>query len=484
MVGVGKITQETEFIVGNPQITFFKAVYRRHSHFAIQQKKQDANTSVTSTGNEVTYTIKNGNGHLLHRCWLEVELTSTDVNNNDLSAQYINWTNNTGHALIETCKLKIDNSEIDKHSGVWLDVYNELNDKDELEHMGLNKHSCKHSYLKSNRHSLKNINLIIPFKFWFNKNPGLALPLCSIDKADVDFVIKFKKLSTLVNISNNDVYDKTLNTIQDPVVTFYSEIIHLDADEQRRFTQNRHEYLIETIQEKEESFDTNVKINFSHPVKELIWVIRHSTRFAQDKDASIASNNIDATYNRSYNSKGTGGTVLFGVDPATAAANNNNNISYKDERITQGNDYFEYCCGALGGEDGNDSITPTGVTSRHGGNNLYGNNTEGCDWFDTFELKIAGETQFDSLNASYLRTSLPIQYGHKLPNKHIYCYSFSLNPDEYTPSGVKNLSNSSNQTLVFTTPIKSSTNVIITIFAVNYNIFRVFNGKAAIIFSQ
>jgi len=461
MVGVGKITQETDFIVGNPQITFFKAVYRRHSHFAIQQKIQSGDQPNVN-GKEIVYTINDGGGQLLHRCWLEVDL---NVTNDDIdSEEYMNWTNNTAHAFVEQCKLKINNNEIDTHSGVWLDVYNELNDKDELEHMGLNKHAAKNAYLTSSKR-LEPLHMIIPFKFWFNKNPGLALPLCSIDRASVDFVVKYRKLTHLVNTTNG-VNSTTNNTITDPKVTFFSEIIHLDIDETRRFTQNRHEYLIETLQEKQEDFESEVRINFSHPVKELVWVIRHGTRF--EGTAATATNaDVDATKNISYNSNG----VAFN--------NATNNLLATAVKSANGNDYFDYSCGSLGGEENNTSSRkPT-----HGGNNIYGNHDQGCEWFDTFQLDISGETQFDKLKASFLRTSLPAQYGHKVPNKHVYCYSFSLNPDEYSPSGVKNLSNSSHQLLRFTEPITNS-DVKITIFAVNYNIFRIMNGKAALIFSQ
>ena len=472
MVGVnGQLTQEDQFLVGNPQITFFKAVYRRHSHFAIQQNVQSPQGSITTNGeSEVVYKIDDGGGHLLSRCWLEVELVPTDTGTT--SAEYINWTNNTGHAFLEYCKLKIGGQIIDDHSGLYLDVYNELNDKDESEHMGLNKHVCKNSYLRSNRHRLKPITLIIPLKFWFNKNPGLALPLISLDNSNVEFVMKFRNVNNLVNISNAYAPHDD-NEINVPVVKFYNEIIHLDTGEATRFKQNRHEYLIETVQEERNiTFSSSVTTNFSHPVKELIWVIRPNDRFSGKK--SSIQTKTDATINRSYNSN----SINFN-------STTNNNMAHNDERITQGNDYFEYCCGALGGSEGTSVITPTNTNSRHGGNNLYGLKDNGCEWFDTFQLEFGGDKRHEPLNASYLRSSNPVKYGHKLPNKHVYSYSFSLNPDDYTPSGHYNFSNSSSQKLKFITPITNANNEIkITIFAINYNIFRIMSGKAALIFTQ
>ena len=481
MVGVNaQITQEDEFLVGNPQITYFKAVYRRHSHFAIQQVETSPQGTINANGeSEVVYKIDDGGGHLLSRCWLEVELLPTPVGNSE--AEYLNWTNNTGHAFLEYCKLKIGGQIIDEHSGLYLDVYNELNDKDESEHLGLNKHVCKNTYLRSNRHTLKPINLIIPFKFWFNKNPGLALPLISLDNSNVEFVMKFRNVNNLINISNNYQLN---GFIQAPVVKFFNEIIYLSAAEAKRFKQNRHEYLIETVQEEKNNlFSTNVITNFSHPVKELIWVIRHNDRFSGTTPGP--NSRVDATINRSYNSNS---KVFQPPNPMIGNltnTNNNNNLTHTDELRTQGNDYFEYCCGALGERDagGVNVLTRTNVNQRHGGTNMYGFNDNGCDWFDKFQLDFSGAKCGVHINASYLRTSNPVKYGHKLPNKHVYSYSFSLSPDEYTPSGHYNFSNSSSQKLNFTFPITNS-NIVITIFAINYNIFRIMSGKAALIFTQ
>ena len=59
-------------------------------------------------------------------------------------------------------------SRIDKHDSLWYDIWNELTDHEGKEHIGLNKHQSKISYLNSG--SLPNIQLCVPLQFWFNRN--------------------------------------------------------------------------------------------------------------------------------------------------------------------------------------------------------------------------------------------------------------------------------------------------------------------------
>ena len=53
------------YLTGNPQITFFKVVYRRHTNFALESIQQTFNGSV-GYGQRVTATISR-NGDLISR---------------------------------------------------------------------------------------------------------------------------------------------------------------------------------------------------------------------------------------------------------------------------------------------------------------------------------------------------------------------------------------------------------------------------------
>ena len=141
------------YLTGNPQITFFKVVYRRHTNFsieAIQQTFEESNDNLFAGGRKSLLISRNGD--LVYKMWLECKLKceNTFFGNPPPSFTYVNWTNNTGHALIEECSVTIGGQQMDKQDSHWLDIWNELTDHEESEWLGLNKHAAKNAYLKSN----------------------------------------------------------------------------------------------------------------------------------------------------------------------------------------------------------------------------------------------------------------------------------------------------------------------------------------------
>ena len=101
------------YLTGNPQITFFKVVYRRHTNFAMEAVEQTWNGYSASSNNRCTATISR-NGDLVSRLYLEVEGVSVASNNNP------------GNSWIKSVEVEIGGQRIDKHSGTWMEVWNEL----------------------------------------------------------------------------------------------------------------------------------------------------------------------------------------------------------------------------------------------------------------------------------------------------------------------------------------------------------------------
>ena len=97
------------YLTGNPQITFWKVVYRRHTNFALESVRQDFNGTVRS-GSNVVATISR-NGDLIHKAYLEVKPNGPVTNIAD---------------VIKTVELEIGGQQIDKHQGSWMDTWNEL----------------------------------------------------------------------------------------------------------------------------------------------------------------------------------------------------------------------------------------------------------------------------------------------------------------------------------------------------------------------
>ena len=203
------------FLTGNPQITFFKVVYRRHTNFSKECIKQEFNGS----GDRKTCTLSR-NGDLVQEIYLH---------------------NNAGAAGLKTggtVEVEIGGQRIDKHYDTWLTIYDELFE----ENQGL------HAAIKADG--------FCPLRFWFNRNPGLALPLIALQYHEVKVIVE-----------KADATDLLVN------------YVYLDTDERRRFAQVSHEYLIEQVQHTGvESIAAatgagtkSITLTYNHPVKALLW---------------------------------------------------------------------------------------------------------------------------------------------------------------------------------------------------------------------
>ena len=245
------------YLTGNPQITFFKVVYRRHTNFAVESIEQTFNGSAEQ-GKKFSCTISR-NGDLLHRVYLEVDLLKT-LNNNNASAPSAKY----GFNLINYVELEIGGQCIDKHYGEWMAIWVSLT------HGGdglslLNK-MMPTNVAGATAGTEKNY---IPLQFWFCRNPGLALPLIALQYHEVKINVQF-------NASESD----RVNNISNCCV--FCDYIFLDTDERRRFAQVSHEYLIEQVQFSNKQSttadqSTQTELRFNHPVKELVWVVADST---------------------------------------------------------------------------------------------------------------------------------------------------------------------------------------------------------------
>ena len=112
------------YLTGNPQITFFKVVYRRHTNFAMESIEQTFNGSA-NFGKKVQCTISR-NGDLIHRVYLQCTLPQVQLQASDGSGAQFRWLNWVGHNLINNVYVEIGGQQIDKHYGDWLQIWNEL----------------------------------------------------------------------------------------------------------------------------------------------------------------------------------------------------------------------------------------------------------------------------------------------------------------------------------------------------------------------
>ena len=294
------------YLTGNPQITFFKVVYRRHTNFAMEAIQQTFNGNV-GYGNTVTCQISR-NGDLINRMYLQVSVPKKTTPN--VTDSYVNY---LGLRLIKSVVIEIGGQQIDKHYSDWLYIWNELS-------LPKGKKYAYQTMVGADKDILSNkdTTLYIPLEFWFCRNVGLSLPLIALQYHEVKVKIEFESKSNCI------LSGTTIGNI--PNITnasLWVDYIFLDTDERRRFAQLSHEYLIEQLQftgsESLNKGTNRIKLNFNHPCKELIWVAKSKGAFKKDRwyDYNLYNASIGELISMSSTSN-----YIDGVDPESASFKN------------------------------------------------------------------------------------------------------------------------------------------------------------------
>ena len=410
------------YLTGNPQITFFKVVYRRHTNFSIESIQQTFNGNA-ELGNRVTCQISR-NGDLVHKLYLQVSATLTNGEVSYLQPFF-------GYKMIKHLELEIGGQRIDKQYGEWMYIWNELtmdSGKKEgyYEMVGGNKYNAPSKFLHTDP-----ISLYIPLEFWFCRNIGLALPLIALQYHEVKVNIEFNKFDDIKAINTSDKFydvytpadptttietesgsETVASTFKSFNATLWADYIFLDTDERKRFAQLSHEYLIEQLQfTGEESITANnaksVRLSFNHPCKEIIWITK----------------------------------------PTQATVGTSNAINW------------------------------TNFTNDSNNNSLI----NGSTLTTTAKLQLNGNDRFAEREGEYFSLVQPYQHHTNIPsNRGINVYSFALKPEEHQPSGTLNMSRIDTAQLQLVS--KKSGNVFI--YAVNYNVLRILSGMGGLAYSN
>ena len=427
------------YLTGNPQITFFKAAYRRHTNFAIEAIEQTFNGNA-APGSRVTCQITR-NGDLINRVYLRAvftntnsEAAATNENNGIALVPYF------GLKLLKTIELEIGGQRIDKHYAEWLYIWNELSlpyGKRNGYYTMVGGDKYNHSvYLPAKR----SYTVHVPLEFWFCRNVGLALPLIALQyhevKINIDLETKANLVDTKANYSDKafNLYDLNGAIVSGPKtnaqltgntdnlsvdsISLWVDYIFLDTDERRRFAQLSHEYLIEQLQfTGSDTISTvnttkSIRMNFNHPCKELVWYVKPTI-------------DTTATGISFYN--------LFW-----------NNFSTRDK-------------------DNNQWLGVNPVVQA--------------------KIQLNGNDRFAERAGNYFSLVQPYQHHDNTPDafhEGINVYSFAIKPEEHQPSGTLNMSR------IDTAILSVSSSVVgdIYIYTTNYNVLRILSGMGGLAYSN
>ena len=278
------------YLTGNPQITFWKVTYRRHTNFAMESIEQTFNGQA-DFGRRVQCTISR-NGDLAYRTYLQVTLPEIGQEGccgespADCDKTYARWLDFPGEQLISMVEVEIGGQRIDRQYGDWMHIWNQLTLTSEQER-GYNKmvgQTVQLTYLThpdfadvesacaaldvpaavcAPRNALPETTLYVPLQFWFCRNPGLALPLIALQYHEVKINLELRPsdecLFAVTDLTEGTSGSSAVangNSVKDGAAyqkslvaaSLYVDYVFLDTDERRRMAQNPHEYLIEQLQ--------------------------------------------------------------------------------------------------------------------------------------------------------------------------------------------------------------------------------------------
>lgn len=291
LVAMGK---QDIFLTGNPQITWFKMVYRRYTNFAIESQVMYFDGD-PDFGKRLSCLVPR-RGDLLGPILLEVTLPALTLTN----GTPVSYINSIGHALIDEITLEIGEQEIDTQTGEWMEIWSNMTtttmQKDAFNVMiGKNE-------IYTVPQNFGPLKLYIPLRFWFCKNPGQYLPLLALQYHPIRINLKLKPLQDLfyspLLVDPGACSTLAVNPVKITDLKLYGDYVYLDVEERRRFVSNTHEYLIEQIQYTSPiaipigATSSTVRLEFNHPVRELLWFIQRSKMLSYHEPFNYSSTSI------------------------------------------------------------------------------------------------------------------------------------------------------------------------------------------------
>ncbi len=461
------------YLTGQPKVTFFQSTYKRHTNFAQECVQQTVNGA---GGNSGVFSVTLGrNGDLVGDMFMVLtpsqsaatQLTSTNSNFD------MNW---VAERAIERVELYIGGQLIDKHQQTWFRLYAEvfLNDTKKMDYGRLTSSS-----VVNNVNTTSPSKVYLPLLFFFNRNPGLFLPLIALQYHEVriDFLLS--------------QYYSSYFAAGAPEV--WANYIYLDTNERERFSKNDHEYLIEQVQHvapdavgsSSENAPSVIRLNFNHPVKELIWCYVNNQ--------TSATTNLNSMWNFSSSTA----NVNVTVNPQTLPQNGMNLLPHEIGAprlyvppILSSNLYLTSALGSTTAQTislqsnvltGNVFWVEAGLPNYGTANTVYGYEVGPLH---KFKLMLNGTDRFVEQPGKYFNQYQPYVYHSGAPYPGIYVYSFALKPEDQQPSGTCNFSRIDMAQVAVSLKSGMGVNLSQKMFAVNYNVLKIASGLGGLVFSN
>lgn len=407
------------YLTSNPQFTFFKHVYRRYTPFAIESIPIEMDGTL-DFGRRIS-TIIPHKADLLSTLFLEIDLPAIPPDTTDPENPIpIYWTNNIGHSMIEYISIEVGEKEIDRHTGEWLQIWSKLITPADKKD-GFNQMVGNWNVYPDAGQSAGPLSLSIPLRFWFCNSIGAALPLVALQAHPVRIIIQLRRFQDL----------------------WWSPILSCDANQCTAtvtpVSPSRLQLFGDYIHLDPEERRRFVATDHEYLIDQLQYAPPHAVPY------NISSVNIPLVFNHCCKE------FIWVV---------------QQDRVKKAHEWMNFT-------------------------NLYQSIDGECpdisgslqDQITSALIQLDGLDRFERRNALYFRIVQPFQRHTNIPNDFIYLYSFSLRPEEEQPSGSLNCSkiDTINLNLVFNQATIAYDRTV-TVYATNYNVFRVVGGLGGLAF--
>ena len=460
--------QQDEFISVNPDISFFKYSYKKHTNFSMEsiQLTFNINPILSSSSISSGYLCKIGRYadllSNLYFCYKLPDIYSSDV-------YKFRWINNVGSLLVKKATIIVGNVTIDTITGEWLNIYNSLiNGEDNLTNynkltgnvedlinpkmneprISIKNNRFNYSFYpasikNSNIPSIKSRDIYVPLRFWFTKVPSLALPLLKLQYSDIYINMEIENVENLYQVYSedlqkyisptyyNELYNDHINIltfVNNTAITPYIEAnyIFLDNDERNEMISSaKTDYLVEQLEissdkilKSNNNSSTIIDLNIHKHTKEIIWTAKRDDYYKFNE-----RNNYTASIPENGNSG-----IL---DKCSIIINKTNN-------------------------------------------------------------------RIEEKNADYFNIIQPYQHHSAIPKQGIYCYSFSLFPEKVYPTGSFNTSVVSTSLQIYNRTYYNNDDInakltnmnkntytfdyIVNVYSITYNVYEIIGGVAGMKF--
>jgi len=465
------------YLTGNPSVTFFQSTYRRHTNFAMELVQQ--NVSGAGGNGGLQSVVISRSGDLVGDMF--VALTPTTSSAAQLTSNNVGsdmcW---VAERAFDSVSLYIGGQLIDKHYQTWYRLYAEvfLGEAKKINYGRLTSLA-----VASNQPSATNTSIgkvYLPLMFFFNKHPGLFLPIIALQYHEVRIDFQFSSL-----------YSNYFGTGQ---IEVWANYMYLDSKERDSFAKLNHEYLIEQVQYvapdpvgvSNENAPSVIRMQFNHPVKELIWCYMNPNYLSNPNamwnfSSSTANVNVTVDTNKlaqaasMFQANHFGAPALYAPPALTSSSGTlyvnalsnvttGNTISVQSNVLT-GNVYW----------------LEAGMPNYGTANTAYGYEVGPLH---QFKIMLNGTDRFVPQPGKYFNSYQPFQYHTGAPYVGIYVYSFGIKPEELQPSGTCNFSRIDIAQAAVYLKTGMPSNLVQRMYAVNYNILRIQSGLGGLAFSN